>query len=232
MTFSVGTSASVVRTILTATILLAVACAENSPQPTGPQERDGVRAELAQETGTIQIVQGGIGHGTITSDPAGIDCTLGSDGPAGACEASFAAGTRVKLKASPADNSRFEGWAPVTSCPKPKNLTVVAGRVHSCQPVFSLTEPAEFLIQVAHEGSGRITSAPEGIDCTFDSDAGTLTGQCGALVPNGSVVTLTATPLGGWTFVGWIGDDRDCEDGVLTMDAAKRCVATFVQVGG
>ena len=66
----------------------------------------------------------------------------------------------------------------------------------------------------------------------FDSDAGTLTGQCGALVPNGSVVTLTATPLEGWTFVGWSGEDRDCDDGVLTMDAAKRCVATFVQIGG
>ena len=36
-------------------------------------------------TGQVQIVRGGLGSGTITSQPAGISCAIGFDGPAGAC---------------------------------------------------------------------------------------------------------------------------------------------------
>jgi hypothetical protein len=108
-------------------------------------------------------------------------------------------------------------------------VTVVAGATHSCQPVFSLREPAAFLLQVGIAGSGRVTSSPAGIDCTADSDAGTLSGQCGNTFANGSVVTLTATPQAGWTFAGWSGEDRDCADGVVTMEAAIRCTATFIR---
>jgi hypothetical protein len=95
---------------------------------------------------------------------------------------------RVKLKADPAPSSKFEGWAPVNSCPKPKNLTVQADDIHSCQPVFSLVESPEFLLQAGIEGSGTVTSSPAGINCTADADAGTLSGPCGALFPNGSTV--------------------------------------------
>ena len=182
-----------------------------------------------QELGTVQIVQGGTGQGTITSDPAGIDCTLGFGDPTGTCSATFEAGTRVRLKAEAAPGSKFEGWAPHTSCPKPKNLTVVAGATHTCQPVFSFTEPPEFLLQTFLVGSGTVTSEPAGIECTRDEDAGTLSGQCGNTFPNGSTVTLTATPLAGWTFQGWSGEDRDCNDGVVVMDQAHRCTATFVR---
>jgi hypothetical protein len=186
-----------------------------------------------QETGSIQIVQGGTGEGTITSDPAGIDCILGGpDGPIGSCEASFAVGTKVKLKAKPAPGSKFEGWAPVTSCPKANNLTVEAGRTHNCQPVFSLTEPAAFLLQTLLVGSGTVTSEPGGITCTQDADTGILSGECGNTFASGSTVTLTATPREGWAFQGWSGEnrDRDCDDGVVTMDQAHRCTATFVRL--
>ena len=211
---------------------VATACTESPVDPAAFADGSG-RIGLSQETGTIQIVQGGTGQGTVTSRPAGIDCTLGGpDGPTGTCEASFPAGTRVKLTAVAADNSKFLGWAPVTSCRKPKNLTVEAGDTISCQPVFEFRESPIFLLQVGHEGSGRITSSPEGIDCTFDSDAGTLSGQCGNTFLNGATVTLTATPLDGWVFVAWSGEDRDCEDGVVTMDAAKRCIATFARETG
>lgn len=183
-----------------------------------------------QATGTVQIVQGGTGQGTVTSDPAGIDCTLGFGDPSGTCSATFEAGTRVRLKAVAADGSKFEGWAPVNSCPKPKNLTVVAGRTHSCQPVFSFTEPPELLLQTFLVGSGTVTSDPAGIACTRDEDAGTSTGPCGNTFPNGSTVTLTAAPAPGWAFQAWSGEDRDCEDGTVTMDQAQRCTATFVRV--
>ena len=226
-----GRGFSISRLLMVASwALLAAGC--SATDPTAP-EYDRGPVGMSQETGTIQIVQGGTGQGTITSDPAGIDCTLGGEGgPTGTCEASFGAGTRVKLRAVAADNSKFLGWAPVTSCPKPKNLTVEAGDIISCQPVFEFRESPIFLLQVGFEGSGTITSSPEGINCTFDSDTGTLSGQCGNTFPNGATVTLTATPLDGWVFVAWSGEDRDCEDGMVTMDAAKRCIATFARATG
>jgi len=47
------------------------------------------------------------GSGTVTSNPAGIDCTA-------SCAASFAAGTAVSLTAAPASGSIFSGWG--TNC--------------------------------------------------------------------------------------------------------------------
>jgi hypothetical protein len=67
----------------------------------------------SQTTGTVQIVHGGIGNGRVTSEPVGIDCTIGPGGFTGTCVASYPEGTRVKLRATPADDSSFLGWAPL-----------------------------------------------------------------------------------------------------------------------
>jgi len=42
----------------------------------------------------------------------------------------------------------------------------------------------------------------------------------------GTVVTLTASAEAGSTFAGWSGD-ADCSDGIVVMDRAKTCTATF-----
>jgi Divergent InlB B-repeat domain len=174
----------------------------------------------AAATGSVQIVRGGLGEGTITSSPAGIDCTFGPDGPSGACEATFEEGTKVRLKGDAAANSKFLGWAPTRTCPKPSFIT----------------EPSEFLLQAIPEGSGTAASSGDGIStsCTSDVDAGTVTGVCAAIYPVGTVVTLTATPAAGWTFTGWRTEtakdkDDDCADGTVTMDQRERCIAVFVR---
>lgn len=66
-------------------------------------------------------------------------------------------------------------------------------------------------------GSGTVTSNPAGINCGA---------TCVAGFPDGTVVTLTATPDAGSKFDGWSGDP-DCSDGQVTMDADKSCTATF-----
>jgi hypothetical protein len=75
-----------------------------------------------------------------------------------------------------------------------------------------------FTLTVTNPGNGSVSSAPPGISC------GT---QCRADFAPGTMVTLTATPDGGYLFGGWSGDP-DCSDGVVRMDGDRSCHASFV----
>jgi hypothetical protein len=89
-------------------------------------------------TGSISILPGGIGSGHITSQPAGIDCTIinGNGDPATTCNAFFPAGTFVKLDARPAPDTQFLGWRGV-GCQKGE-VTVAANVNTTCQVGFQL----------------------------------------------------------------------------------------------
>jgi len=65
-----------------------------------------VNAEFELEAGasTLSVFKGGNGSGTVTSNPAGINC--GTE----PCEATFAEDEVVTLTASPASGSVFAGW--------------------------------------------------------------------------------------------------------------------------
>jgi M6 family metalloprotease-like protein len=63
-----------------------------------------VRAAAAAASPTLAVTRGGLGMGTVTSNPAGIACTP-------TCFASFAANSTVILTATPAAGSTFTGWA-------------------------------------------------------------------------------------------------------------------------
>jgi hypothetical protein len=52
------------------------------------------------------------------------------------------------------------------------------------------------VLTVTTTGQGSVTSAPAGIDCP---------GTCTAGFPDGSQVTLTATPADGWRLASWGG---------------------------
>lgn len=87
-------------------------------------------------TGTISIIQGGTGAGTVTSIPAGINCHIDDvSGPTGACSVPFEEGTKVRLKAVADEGSKFTGWTPENSCPK-ASIKVEAGATYECRPFF------------------------------------------------------------------------------------------------
>jgi hypothetical protein len=67
------------------------------------------------------------------------------------------------------------------------------------------------------EGDGKVTASPPGVDCED---------YCEQDYDSNTVVTLTPSSDTGAAFVGWTGD-ADCDDGSVTMAAAKTCVATF-----
>ena len=81
----------------------------------------------------------------------------------------------------------------------------------------------EFTVSVTGEGTGVVTSSPEGIDCS----AGLET-DCGQYYRDETEVTLTATAASGSVFTGWSGDcDGSSSATTVTMGAARSCTARF-----
>jgi hypothetical protein len=86
-----------------------------------------------------------------------------------------------------------------------------------CTGVFAAKPEVTLSVQLV--GDGTVTSAPAGINCP---------GQCTALFPKGTTVTLSAAPDSGQTFNGWgvacAGTDPVCE---LRLSADTNVSATF-----
>lgn len=103
----------------------------------------------------------GKGQGVVVSEPAGISCGQG-------CEASFAYGTRVTLRATPAPGSRFEEWS---GC-FPAADGSCASLLRANGDVFAtfVLEKARVTASTSGTGHGTVTSEPAGIDCGKDCE--------------------------------------------------------------
>ncbi|MEK6764033.1 MAG: S8 family serine peptidase [Nitrospirota bacterium] len=137
---------------------------------------------------TVTVDKNGTGTGTVTSTPAGIDC-------GGDCTGTYPGGTTVTLTPRATAGSRFAGWSGgcsgTTTCQVASTVSVTA--------TFNvLPPPGSFTVTILKggTGTGKVVSAPTGIDC------GAI---CNANFFNNTNVTLTATADGGATFTGWSG---------------------------
>jgi hypothetical protein len=88
--------------------------------------------------GSIAILPGGTGSGRVTSQPAGIDCTITGGNGSGSCSAFFPVGTIVRLEARPAAGSEFRGWRGLPGCFDASKVRVARGTTIICQPGFFL----------------------------------------------------------------------------------------------
>ena len=167
-------------------------------------------------TPTFTLTAGSQGSGTITTNPAGINCGIN-------CVASYKNGTVVTLQAVPASGSTFAGWSGDPDCTD-GSVTMNANK--SCSATFTaVANPTSFTLTVntvgtttpAGSGSGKIVSNPAGVDCGS---------KCSATFLTSTTVTLKAIPTIGSTFTGWSGD-TDCLDGSVTMNNNKACAASF-----
>jgi hypothetical protein len=100
------------------------------------------------------------GSGSVSSDPAGIDC--GQD-----CQHDFSSGTQVTLTATPEATYELESWGgdcsgSASTC----RLELTEDRAVTATFVQSGSETKNLSVTV--EGSGSVNSDPEGIDCGQD----------------------------------------------------------------
>jgi hypothetical protein len=173
--------------------------------------------DLAPQGFPLTVGKAGSGSGTVTSNPAGIDC--GSD-----CSESYASGTVVTLIATPAAGSTFAGWSGACSGTGPCNVSMTAAR--SVTATFS---PLLFTLTVTKQGLGlgTVGSTPAGIDC------GTLCTSQSASFAYGTVVTLSATPALSplSAFDGWGGACSGTGPCTITITSNTSVTARFRLLG-
>jgi phospholipase C len=169
----------------------------------------------------LTITLAGAGTGTVTSSPAGINC---SNSSTVACTASFTQGTAVTLSAAPSTNDTFAGWS--GGCTGTTSCSVTLSAASSVTATFggALPPPNSYplTITLAGAGAGTVTSNPPGISCSNSS-----TIACTASFTQGTAITLSEAPITNDTFAGWSGGCTGTTSCSVTLSAASSVTATF-----
>jgi len=152
---------------------------------------------------TIFTKFGGLGSGTITSEPGGINCKKEDT----ECKATFATTSKVKLTATADVGSEFNTWVG-EDCDKEMFLT----KHFKCTAYFKLTPRT---LTVDYPENGVITSSLTGIDCG---------NECSSEFEGGKNISLTAIPNVGYMLDSW---SENCPDGKVQLLKNTTCVATF-----
>ncbi len=182
---------------------------------TAPVGTTQVSAKVVLDTPDLSplTVLGGGGDGKVTSEPPGIDCAfLGPGAGTGSCTADLPSYLPVTLTAHPAagfELRKFESM-PLTGfhCTGPScTFTPLPGEAWTATPTFAPTSIPTRLLTVEGAttltaGRGTVTASAGAIACLL-TGATVGTGTCAANLPQGTVVTLTATPEAGSTRASW-----------------------------
>ncbi len=162
---------------------------------------------------TLTVSTTGTGSGSVTSNPAGINC--GTD-----CAKPFPFDDSVALTATPATGSIFAGWG--GDCTGTGTCTVNMIQARNVTATFTL-QTFGLTVTKAGTGKGGVTASPTGIDCGPD---------CAEAYPYGTPVTLTATPGPGSLVGSWTGCDVvDGPTCSVTLTAVRSLTATFIAPG-
>lgn len=178
--------------------------------------------EPTPEGHLLTVSISGDGDGSVTSSPAGIDCTRVAGGVAGECSATFASGTTVTLTQNAIGGSTFGGWN--DSCTGTGSCQVTMDQPYGVTAHFDGVKQT-LTVSGAGSGQGTVTSSPTGIDCMIL--AGGTSGACTADYLVGTVVTLTTSAAAGSGLEGWSGDCAGSAACQITMDGPRSVVVDF-----
>ena len=119
-------------------------------------------------------------------------------------------GDVVTLTATPAAGYTFAGWSgDLTGSTNPATVTMNAGKTITA----SFTQD-NYTLSINTTGSGAVAKSPDQATYLY-----------------GDVVTLTATPVAGYTFAGWSGAlSGSANPATLTMSGNRTVTATFTQI--
>ncbi|MCA9550547.1 MAG: hypothetical protein KC933_10965 [Myxococcales bacterium] len=172
-----------------------------------------VAASFDRNLLTAAVVLAGDGDGTVTSGDGAIAC---GPGTAGTCSHGYAVGTTLSFQASARPGSRFVQWG--GACSGTTTCTVVLNNSASVTAVFERITH-ELTISLSGPGRGRVAATGVASDCRS---------TCMQVLPEGTMVTLTATPDEHYRFTGWSGacggHVSTCQ---VTMDQARTVDARF-----
>ncbi len=162
----------------------------------------------------LSVALAGTGTGTVSSNPAGINCPT-------ACAANFQSGTQVTLTATAATNSSFAGWSGGGCSGNNPTCHVTLSASQQVTATFNIMQSAPVLsVMLAGTGTGSVSSNPAGISCP---------GTCSASFQSGTQVTLTAAAgtnsyFAGWSGGGCSGNNPTCQ---VALSASQQVTATF-----
>jgi GH24 family phage-related lysozyme (muramidase) len=216
--------------------------------PTAPPSSVRVQVDMYRMVFNNGSVQGA---GTVTSNPAGISCSVSRDfsasGPAvsGTCQASFAVGTHLTLTATTdPQSSVFQGWSdaagrqatPGDPCfvqgTGPCTLTLGTSG-YEIGASFGL-QTRVLTIDNADQSHGEIlVSAPVGGQQAI---CGVEDERCSVMYPFGQPVIADANgqnpPITGYSLQGCDASYPGTQPCQVTMTAAKTLTVTWIEQGG
>jgi hypothetical protein len=172
-------------------------------------------SSLAFRSGTtpaqfrLKVTKLGNGAGTVTSNPAAIDC-------GNTCEVMIGAGATVTLTAAPAPGFEFIGWGGACSGTADCALTMDADR--NVSATFRPPQRTLTVIVTPSPYGGSVTIEPGSLVCGF---------ECVFSFDIGSVVTIAPNTPAGAVFGGWSQDCTGANACNLTMDADHHVSALF-----
>ena len=137
---------------------------------------------------TLTISKSGVGSGTITSVPSGINCGA-------TCSAKFTTGAAVTLTTVAVSGSYFAGWSGGV-CSGAGTCAVAMSSDRSVTAAFSAYPQYTLSVSKSGAGGGTVTSSPSGISCGA---------TCSANFTSGAHVVLSAAPDSSSSFSGWSG---------------------------
>ena len=155
----------------------------------------------------LSVSRTGNGGGSVSG--SGISCPS-------TCSATIDKGTSVTLTASSAAGSTFTGWS--GACSGTGSCSFTMDGPKNVRATFSLPQTPTYELTVSKAGTGTGTVSGSGIDCGP---------TCAASYPQGTSVSVAATPSADSSFVGWGGACSGTGSCTVRMDAAASVTASF-----